>query len=445
MAIDQIVRTKSTGLTTLQFAFSALAALIALILAFSLFLLGVFQLLVPSPAEISTDSLGLFMLAASAGFVALLLLPSAWYAFQNLLGNPQRALAQQPVFSSLVVWFIPLPIILLAGYGVTVLGVPFEYLLPVFHVLFVGFSATFILTLGARKISIGSRQRFWGVLASGLVLGPILILLIELMILAFVFLLAIIYLVSVPGLLEQLMPIIEAGPGSMETAEEVFLILRPYLEQPIVFYSALAIVAGLMPLIEEALKPIGVWILNRRMLTPAQGFVAGLLSGAGYGIFESLQITLSGDVWAFLVISRVGTTLLHIFTSGLVGWGLALAFSRGGFRNLVLAYLGAVTFHGLWNGFVLFSSVGELNSGGVTIAPAILSISRLAPFVLISLVIIMLCLLIYFNRRFIRQFSLSNTSGYNYVVEQEGDKSKIASPLSGNAVRDTHGVDQSIN
>lgn len=445
MLADQTVRSKPSGLTILQFAFSAIAALIALIAAFALFLLGVSQLFVPSFAEMSSDSLRLFMLASSAGFVSLLLLPSAWYALQNLLGNPQRALSPQPAFRNWVIWFVPLPVVLLAGYGVTLLGVPFEYLLPVFQIMAVGLSATFLFALGARNLSIGSRQRFWGVLATGLVLGPIIILMVELILLAFVGIFALVFLVSSPGLLDQLLPLIESGPGSMESAEELFLILQPYLEQPIVFYTALAIVAGLMPLIEEALKPLGVWILNRHRLTPVQGFVAGLLSGAGYGIFESLQITLSGQAWAFLTISRAGTTLLHIFTSGLVGWGLALAFGRGRFRNLALAYLGAVTFHGLWNGLVLISSVSDLYFGGVSVAPVLLSISRFAPFVLMVLVIVMLSLLVYFNRRFTREFPLTDITEYNYAIEQEGNKSENAASLSGDALKETHGLDQSIN
>ncbi len=121
-------------------------------------------------------------------------------------------------------------------------------------------------------------------------------------------------------------------------------------------------------MIEEALKPIGVWLLFGRRLTPAAGFAAGALSGAGYALIESLALTSSGEAWSSLVLARTGTSAVHILTAGLTGWALVLAWQKRRFLPLLLAYLCAVMIHGLWNGLTLMYSFNLLiNYDGVVL------------------------------------------------------------------------------
>jgi hypothetical protein len=87
------------------------------------------------------------------------------------------------------------------------------------------------------------------------------------------------------------------------------------------------------------------------------------LSGAGYALFESLQIAAGGQDWALLVTARIGAAVIHILTTGLTGWGLVSAWKEGRYARLVGAFLTAVTLHGLWNGLSLASSFPALMEG----------------------------------------------------------------------------------
>ena len=75
-----------------------------------------------------------------------------------------------------------------------------------------------------------------------------------------------------------------------------------------------------------------------------------MLSGAAFGVFESLNASADGTIsWAVIVAARAGTSLLHIATSGLVGWGIVSAFKEKKFGRLAGAFLAAVLIHGVWN------------------------------------------------------------------------------------------------
>jgi hypothetical protein len=133
--------------------------------------------------------------------------------------------------------------------------------------------------------------------------------------------------------------------------------LRPIISRPEVIFAGLALMSGLIPLIEELLKPLPAWLLGKRLKTPAEGFVAGLLGGAGYALAESLGASgaFESSQWLSVVIGRAGTDLLHILTSGLMGLALFYAFREGKTLRLVLTYLAVVLIHGLWNFFSLWA------------------------------------------------------------------------------------------
>jgi hypothetical protein len=144
-----------------------------------------------------------------------------------------------------------------------------------------------------------------------------------------------------------------------------------------------------------------------------------MLSGAGYGLFESLSLANGGDGWAFLVIARSGTTLLHIFTAGLVGWGLALAFSKGKYLNLALAYLAAVTLHGLWNGLSILSSGSALLGEDAASSSLLNFLSQAAPVALVGLAVLLFILLVWCNYYFVRQHQEPVVRVYNETLLPE--------------------------
>jgi len=135
--------------------------------------------------------------------------------------------------------------------------------------------------------------------------------------------------------------------------------LLEWLTRPYIVAGLLVVASVVVPLIEELLKPIGVWVLGRRRLTPMAAFVGGALGGLGFALFEAClnSANVGRDQWAGFVMGRLGTTVMHVCASALAGWGIGQLFGGRWLRALG-AYLGAVLLHGLWNGNVIVASLG---------------------------------------------------------------------------------------
>jgi hypothetical protein len=149
-----------------------------------------------------------------------------------------------------------------------------------------------------------------------------------------------------------------------ETNQEVILkLLTPYISNRTVIAIALGYIALLVPMIEESLKPLAVWIFAKKIESPAQGFAMGLLSGAAFALIESLNASGDGTMsWPVIVSVRAGTSLLHMTASGLVGWGIVSAFREKRIMSLAAAYFCAVVIHGIWNACAIgagLSAIGE--------------------------------------------------------------------------------------
>jgi RsiW-degrading membrane proteinase PrsW (M82 family) len=150
----------------------------------------------------------------------------------------------------------------------------------------------------------------------------------------------------------------------------------------VTFFGYLAII---IPVVEEVLKPAAVWFLLREKLQPWEGFVLGATSGAGYALFENLTIGAVVEGWTFVALARIGTAALHIFTAGLVGWGLVWGFRENNYGRLAGAFIAAVTLHGFWNGLNILSSVGELGPVRAWLGPFGSSLADYAPAALLIL------------------------------------------------------------
>jgi hypothetical protein len=305
------------------------------------------------------DALPLLLMAAGIAFSGLLLLPSAGYAFLRLLGKPSPFQFTLPRPGFLILG-VPLLVVLgfLTAQNTTLIWVA----LPPIHVITIGISVLWLITLGTRGLAQGSKQRQWGIFGAGLVIAPMLSLLAELMIILVVGVLGISYLARDPVFAEELAKLSErylTNPNlPMDTALEV---IEPYLMQPITIYAGLVLVAILVPLVEEFFKPVGVWLLAGRNPSPAQGFAAGVLSGAGFALFENFTLSASsGEEWSIVVIARMGTSIIHIVTTGLTGWALASAWQKNRYLQLGITFLTSVAIHALWNGLVVLSIVPEL-------------------------------------------------------------------------------------
>lgn len=287
-----------------------------------------------------------------------------------------------------------LPPVLFLGYFAVQSAATALVILPVLHVLAAGISVAWLLALGLRGLSVGSPQRAWGIFGMGLTVAPLLSLVAELLVLLGT---GVLFLALNPELLETILQL--SDNLSLDTPTSPLLdVLDSYIMQPQTLYIGLLLGALVVPLIEEFFKPIGVWLLIGRKPSPAQGFGAGLLSGAGYALFENFSLGASaGDDWAMVVIARLGTSLVHIVTTGMVGWALSQAWTEKRYLRLALSYLVAVTIHGLWNGTLILTAFSDFFGIEVILPDFLLFFSAGAPFVFAALILGCFMFLITFN------------------------------------------------
>ena len=132
------------------------------------------------------------------------------------------------------------------------------------------------------------------------------------------------------------------------------------LEQPGVIGTGFIYIAVLIPLVEELIKPAAVWLMLGRKPSPRMGFLMGAAAGAGYALFENLTIGAEFQFWTFVTITRLGTAAVHILTTGIVGWGLASAWTEKKYLRLAASLFSSITMHGVWNGLNVFSALSNL-------------------------------------------------------------------------------------
>jgi hypothetical protein len=378
----------------LQLSASLIATGIIWLIAAGLAFIGFLQVFEPQP--LWEDITSNFLMVGILLMVGALLLPSAWYALARLLGisisfPPWLRRLWNPSLLMLL-----MPVALVIGYFISLRPEIAWFALPPVHIVVIGIPVLWLTYLGLRGLPTGSPQRKWGIFGTGLVLGPAIILVLELLALLFfgAILIGIIYLFQ-PALFQELQTLVEVFPRYADRPDEALGLIQPYLFEPIILFGIFAFVAGIVPVIEELFKPIGVWLFSRYIFTPAEGFVAGLLSGAGFALFENLTLATIGDQWAAAVLVRVSTGLLHIITTGLMGLALVLAWRHGRYKRLFLTYLLVVFIHGLWNALALISAGGGFDLAGME---WVMQLSVAAIVILIAIVVIMFFVMLSVNR-----------------------------------------------
>lgn len=347
------------------------------------------------------DPLSMFLMTAMLFGSGILLLPSIYYGLFRAVGRPTIDLLPWLRRTQPSLWIFAFPIILAVGYLAYQQPVLSWLVLPPLHLLAVGIPVGWMLFLSVRDLPLGSSQRMWGVFGSGLVLAPALITFFELLAAIAFLLLASFYIASQPDLLEKIMSLattMQATPPSPEALLEEF---SPYLVRPGVLLGVLVFGSVIVPLIEETIKPIGVWLLAKRRLRPAAGFAAGALSGAGYALFESLALTSGGQEWPALMVARLGTAAVHILTTAITGWALVQAWRHRRYLLLGFAYLTSVAIHGIWNGLTIYSSfiaLAEMQDLPID-PPAAANLAAIAPVGLLLIGMACLGALVVCNRR----------------------------------------------
>ncbi|HSB65256.1 MAG TPA: PrsW family glutamic-type intramembrane protease [Anaerolineales bacterium] len=396
----------------IQLILSALAAFILLGAAVVIIISAAFKYFANS--VVIAELVQPFMVAASLAFAGVLVLPSAWYAWRHIAFQEREPTLYRERRGTVLI--LTIVVIALVG-GALWLGNWVAQndqlawlLLPPLNIIANGLPAFWMVYVGTRGLIPGAPKRLWGVFASGLVLGPFIILILELLLLVFVGVFAIIWVMLNPDLANQLYSLATRIQSVGPNLDVILRQIGPFLANPGIIFLMFAYISVLVPMIEEVLKPIGVWFLYGQKLTPAQGFGYGVLSGAGFGLFENLGNTSGGAAgWALLASTRISTIMLHSFTAGLVGWALASAWSERRYWRLLIAYICAVIVHGLWNGLALVTAVNSLQGfADITLPTYIQQIGTYSSFGIILLGVIVLFLYLGSNAFLRRKLSAIN-------------------------------------
>ncbi|MEA3326190.1 MAG: PrsW family glutamic-type intramembrane protease [Chloroflexota bacterium] len=323
-----------------------------------------------------------------------------------------------------LLWLILLlPAIIFIGWLVAGQPTLSVFILGLNNIMVVGIPVLWLCTVAQSQLNGGSRVRKWRIFGFSLTVLPFLVIFIE--ILAFLILfgfggIIIAYRMSVNPLLEhELMFFIDQISLNRGNLDKIFQLLEPYIIQPSVIFWVFAIFSGVIPLIEEFIKPIALWSLAGSDISPQEGFVGGLLCGAGFSLMENLlyfNIAVTAEEWLFMSIGRIGTTALHMLASGLIGWGLAITWREGKWLPLMVMTLGSIFLHGFWNALALLSGIFPLFIGTLEVTPIQKIIFNL-PLVLLFFVSVMGIFLInhYFRKGEKSQALITHTN-----IEQEG-------------------------
>ncbi len=362
---DRVPQNGGSGkfLPALQLAYSLIAALLYIAAAFIFGLIGLLNQI----NQGTPNAARLISLGWSTGLIGLLLLPAAVFSIFRLskkelpdwITGLLKFLDRASLFLILA-W----PFVLIIGYLAAKITSLNWLIMPSFNLLAVGLPILWLLTIGRRSLPAGSPLRHWGILSVGLVITPILSFFIELAVLLGLFILVVILLSTNPDAYAEITTLSQRLMNSQGDPETISRILRPILAQPAVIFGGLALMSGLIPLIEELLKPLPVWLLGKRLTTPAEGFVAGLIGGTGFTLAESLGASsaFEPNQWITVTFARAGTDLLHILNAGLMGWALVCAWQQRKYLRLALTFLLVVAIHGLWNFFSLWAGFYSLIS-----------------------------------------------------------------------------------
>jgi len=335
--------------------------------------------------------------------VALLTLPSIILSIRRLAGkSSQPSIVNNKslyISSALIVVWLGL---LWLGTRSEAWGFP-SFVNSLINIVLVFLPILLWLTIGRYKLVSGSKQRAWGILNFSLFVTTQLILIIETI---FVVTLAII---GVSSLIQQaeFLPYIQLfqSQGQLDQAaiNSLMAELSPIFNQTS-FYVLLALIfCVFVPLIEELFKPLAVWLFAKRGITPSEGWAAGLLCVAAFGLIESLSMMsiATSDIWLTTAVGRVGTGLLHIFTTGLSGFVLAKTWQDHKYWRLSLVYLAVIILHGSWNFFALLMGVNQL---GLPITSSLLSLLMdISPWVLGGLAVLMALMILLINHHLRKQ------------------------------------------
>ena len=390
--------------TILALILSALGILYFLLQAFGIGIYWLVSLFDSQTGAVENISNNLLVWASLLS--ALLLAPILWLSINQLRGKPAPSFldGHKPwikvvILVSVLVW----PAVIALGWLIADHPGVAVYILGPVNILVAVIPVVWAYFLAQRKLAAGPIARKWRIFGFSLTVTPVLTIIAEIFVLIAAGILVLVLLVvfaSIFPTFGQTLSEFSDQLSNLRTLGITDEMVNEWITHPLVIFGVLAVTSGIIPLIEEILKPIALWSLAGKDLSDQEGFVAGLLSGAGFALMENLLYftnVITSQDWLTMAIGRAGTGVLHMFGSGLVGWGLARAWRKGKWLFLALMLVLAVITHGIWNALAMIGGVGpELAFG----PDAIVGQQILFYLPLLCLLLLQILILYLINRRF---------------------------------------------
>jgi len=352
-------------------------------------------------AAIETSPLVKVLETSLMFIIAVLLVPAGWFSLQRLR-NKEIPSFQFPKLHSWM-WMLLVSIWLISLVLATLLyNFPGAgWFVPVFHFLSIAIPIYVYVYLLSRGITLGSKQRVWGVFGSGLLIGPAFSIVTEVALVLFSFAIVGIFLGFYPGNLESLQRTVERIQDTTDL-DSLMFVIQPVARNPLTLLIGLVLFSGFVPLLEETFKSISVWLVIDKLDTPALGFALGAVSGAAFALLESLGASISPDpAWGTTLFMRAVSSMMHILAAGVVGWGIAKARVEKKYIVMIGAYLLGISIHSIWNAGVVFSLIGgmrlDMSSGNVDFFGALISVAGIG--ILFFMMTAMLGTLIFLSRK----------------------------------------------
>lgn len=342
----------------------------------------------------SGGTFSLLALSWNAGVLCLLLIPMLVNVILGLLDKQPLSWRPRQSFKFATIALLLWPLLFWLGTMLAEQAALAWALLPPLQILLIIIPLWWLVETGMRFLNMPRTNTEWSVISVSLLVTPSVMIFVEILFVGLALAGFLVWAIGQPAVLaslEQFSLRIMNAPNDPEIVERI---LTPYLQNPGVISAVLVMAAGVIPLLEEIFKPLALWFLIPRKLSPREGFAMGMVSGAIFGLIESLGnlTTPLGELWPTVVFGRLGTCLLHTLTTALVGWGIASAWTHRRVLRSILIYLGAVALHAIWNAFALLMGFSPFLDPSTTVSASGLfsELGQFAPFVLGALAVFML-------------------------------------------------------